>query len=85
MCVIIFIRLEIILRLVSQDPCVAQVALTLKTGSAVQQAKSSLRHRDIIGHGQQGRGGFGFGESRPFWHNATPFQCRKLVVEEVRR
>ncbi len=53
--------------------------------AVVQQAKSALRHQDIIGHVQQGRGVFGLGESRPLWHKATPFQRRILVVGEVRQ
>lgn len=44
---------------------------------------TDLRHRDIVGFVQQGRGGFGLGESRPSWHKAAPSQRRDLVVEEV--
>ncbi|KAJ8410484.1 hypothetical protein AAFF_G00193880 [Aldrovandia affinis] len=51
---------------------------------AVQQAKSALRHGDIVGQVQHGRGGFGLGASRPTWHKATSIQRRKLVVSQVR-
>lgn len=70
---------------------VAQTVPTLLTGRkwssavATQQAKSVLRHQDIVGCIQLGRGGLGTGESRPSRHKATPSQCRGLVVEEVRR
>ncbi len=68
----------------SRDPCVSQTAPTLVTGrkwnptAATHQAKSDLRHRDIIGIVQQGRGGLGLGESRPSWHRAAPAQRRRL-------
>ena len=84
------VRLEMTLT-ESRDLCVAQTAPTLATGrkwtasAATQQAKADLRHRDIVGLVQQGRGGFGLGESRPSWHKAAPSQRRGLVVEEVRR
>ena len=74
----------------SCDPCVAQTAPTLATGrkwtssAATQQAKADLWHRNIVGLEQQGRGGFGLGESRPTWHKAAPSQRRGLVGEEVR-
>ncbi len=73
----------------SQNPNVAQTAPTLSTGRewtpavATQQAQSALRHQDVVGHIQRGRGGLGTGESRPSWHKATPTQRRGLVVEEV--
>lgn len=53
--------------------------------AATQRAKSDLRHRDIVGLVQQGRGGLGLGEGRPSWKRAAPAQCRRLVVEEVQR
>ncbi len=48
------------------------------------QAKSALRHRDIVGQVQQGRGGLGLGATTPTWQKATQAECRRLVVEEVR-
>ena len=83
------VRLEMTLT-ESCDPCVAQTAPTLATGrkwtssAATQQAKADLWHRNIVGLEQQGRGGFGLGESRPTWHKAAPSQRRGLVGEEVR-
>lgn len=52
---------------------------------AVQQAKSALRPRNIVGHVQHGRAGFGFGERGPTWHKASSTGRGKLVVEEVWR
>ncbi|KAK0148024.1 hypothetical protein N1851_012273 [Merluccius polli] len=60
----------------SRDPVVTGAAPTLATGrrwkpsAAVAQAKSALRHRDIVGQVQHGRGGLA--------------ERRRLVVEEVR-
>ncbi|RXN17451.1 hypothetical protein ROHU_008023 [Labeo rohita] len=84
------VRLEMTLT-ESCDPSVSRSAPTLVTGrkwnpaAAIYQAKSDLRHRDIIGNVQQGRGGLGLGGSRPSWQRAAPAQRRQLVVEEVRR
>ena len=75
----------------SQDELIQAAAPRLATGrkwipsEAVQQAKSALRHGDIVGQVQHGRGGFGLGTSRPTWHKATPTQRRKLVVAQVRQ
>ncbi|KAJ8403133.1 hypothetical protein AAFF_G00360490 [Aldrovandia affinis] len=74
----------------SQDGMIQAAAPRLATGrkwmpsEAVQQAKSALRHGDIVGQVQHGRGGFGLGASRPTWHKATSTQRRKLVVSQVR-
>ncbi|XP_049901864.1 uncharacterized protein LOC126391274 [Epinephelus moara] len=84
------VRLEMMLT-ESRDPCVAKTAPTLATGrkwtpaAATHKAKSALKHRDIVGHVQKGRGGLGLGESQPSWYKATPAQWRGLVVEEVCR
>ena len=84
------VRLEMTLT-ESRDPCVSRTAPTLVTGrkwnpaAGTHQAKSDLRHRDIVGNVQQGRGGLGLGDSRPSWQRAAPAQRRRLVVEEVRR
>lgn len=48
-------------------------------------AKSALQHQDIVGHIQQGRGGFGLGGTRTTWQKANPTERRLWVVEEVRR
>ena len=82
------VRLEMTLT-ESRDPCVAQTPPTLVTGkkwtpsAATQQAKADLKHHDIVGLVQQGRGGFGLGESRPTWHKAAPSQRSGPVAEEV--
>ncbi|KAK0140713.1 hypothetical protein N1851_022295 [Merluccius polli] len=75
----------------SSDPVVAQAAPILATGrkwtprTATEKAKAALRHRDIVGQVQEGRGGLGLGASTPTWSKATPSQRRKLVVQEVHR
>ena len=75
----------------SQDRAVRAAAPRLNTGrkwvpaEAVRQAKSALRHADIVGQVQHGRKGLGYGESRPVWQKAPPATRRKLVVEEIRR
>ena len=84
------VRLEMML-LDSSDPFVAQTAPILATGRkwtplvATEQAKAALRHRDIVGRVQEGRGGLGLGASTPAWSKANPSERRKLVVQEVRR
>ncbi|KAL7393910.1 hypothetical protein ABVT39_017600 [Epinephelus coioides] len=75
----------------SWDPVVRGAAPTLATGkkwtpaTAVQQAKSALLHCDIVGHVQQGRGGFGLGTVTPLWQKASATERRTMVVEEVCR
>ena len=74
----------------SRDPFVRGAAPTLVTGrkwkpsAAVAVAKTALRHRDIVGHVQHGRGGFGLEAATPTWQKATPADRRHMVVEEVR-
>ncbi|KAL1263729.1 hypothetical protein QQF64_006468 [Cirrhinus molitorella] len=75
----------------SRDPVVRGAAPTLVTGrkwkpsAAVAVAKAAVRHRDIVGHVQHGRGGFGSEAATPTWQKATPTERRHMVVEEVRR
>ncbi|KAL6462976.1 hypothetical protein MHYP_G00293980 [Metynnis hypsauchen] len=75
----------------SRDPLVRCAAPALRTGrkwnpkAAVADARAALRHRDIIGHVQQGRGGFGLGAMPPTWGKASPAERRCMVVEEIRR
>ncbi|TWW57325.1 hypothetical protein D4764_07G0000440 [Takifugu flavidus] len=74
----------------SRDPFVRGAAPTLATGrkwkpsAAVAEAKTSLRHRDIVGHVQHGRNGLGIEATTPTWQKATPAERRHMVVEEVR-
>ena len=74
----------------SRDPVVRGAAPTLVTGrkwkpsAAVAVAKTALRHRDIVGHVQHGRGGLGLEATTPTWQKATPAERRHMVVEEVR-
>ncbi|KAJ8390957.1 hypothetical protein AAFF_G00098770 [Aldrovandia affinis] len=75
----------------SRDQTISNAALPLLTGrkwtpsDTMQQATSALRHKDIVGHVQQGRGGFGLAAREPTWRKASTSERRKLVVEEVRR
>ncbi|KAI2655433.1 hypothetical protein H4Q32_017833 [Labeo rohita] len=75
----------------SRDPVVRGAALSLATGkkwtpaTAVLQAKSALLHCDVVGHVQQGRGGFGLGALTPLWQKASATERRTMVVQEVRR
>lgn len=74
----------------SQDPIMRGAASTVAVGrkwtpaTAVLQAKSALRHRDVVCHIKQGRGGFGLGAITPLWQQAFVTEDRKMVVEEVR-
>ena len=52
---------------------------------AVQEAEASLRHAEIVGNVQLGRGGLGLGSGKPVWNRADPKIKRKRVVEQVRR
>ena len=84
------VRLQMTLK-DSKDQTISKAAPLLQTGrkwtlsKAVQQATSALRHQDIVGNIQHGRGGFGLAASKPTFHKATTSERRKLVVEEVRR
>ncbi|KAK0145224.1 hypothetical protein N1851_015879 [Merluccius polli] len=75
----------------SKDPVVRKVAPTVKAGrkwnpeQAVKQAQVALRHRDIMGHVQHGRGGLGLDISKPLWSKASAGERRKMVVEEMHR
>lgn len=48
-------------------------------------ATSALRHADIVGNVQPGRGGLRLTTSHPSWRKATAPARRKMVVEEVHR
>ncbi|KAM3872212.1 putative glutamate receptor [Diretmus argenteus] len=75
----------------SRDQTISNAAPPLSTGrkwtpsDAVQHATSALRHNDIVGHVQLGRGGFGLAASKPTWRKASTSERRKMVVEEVRK
>lgn len=74
----------------SRDTVVSNNAPALATGrkwrpaKAVEEAIAALKHADIVGHVQQGRGGFGLTATPPTWSKATAPERRKMVVEEVR-
>ena len=52
---------------------------------AVQEAEAALRHAEVVGKFQFGRGGLGLGSGKPDWNKAGPKEKRKLVMEQVRR
>ncbi|KAJ8412700.1 hypothetical protein AAFF_G00116510 [Aldrovandia affinis] len=84
------VRLQMTLK-DSRAQTISNAAPLLLTGwkwtpsEAVQQPTSALRHKDIVGHVQQGRGGFSLAAREPTWCKASTSERRKLVVEEVRR
>lgn len=84
------VRLQMTLK-DSRDQIISNVVPPLVTGrkwssaDAVRDAVSALEHSDIVGHVQQGRGGFGLAQSKPRWRKATTSERRKMVVTEVRR
>ena len=73
----------------SRDLFVGQAAPRLTTGrkwtpsEATKQATAALKHKDIVGQVQKGKGVLGLGAST--WHKAATFQRRRLVVEEIRQ
>ena len=52
---------------------------------AAHEAEATLRHTEIVGNVQIGRGGLGLGPGKPVWSRAGPKEKRKLVVEQVCR
>ena len=52
---------------------------------AAQEAEATLRHTEIVGNVQIGRGGLGLGPGQPVWSRAGPKEKRKLAVEQVHR
>ncbi len=72
------VRLQMILK-DSRDHTISNAVPLLLTGrkwtpsDSVQQATSALRHSDIVGHVQLGRGGFGLTASKPTWRKAGVF------------
>lgn len=78
------VRLEMILS-ESCDPCVAQTAPILMTGTkwtpvaTIHQAKSALVHWGMVGNVQQDTGGLGLGWNRPSWHKAGTSQLQAMV------
>lgn len=74
----------------SRDQTISKAAPPLATGrkwtpsDAAQHAMSALRHTDIVGHVQMGRGGFGLAPRKPSWSKASTSERRRMVVEEVR-
>ena len=52
---------------------------------AVQEAEAALRHGEIMGNVQIGRGGLGRTSGKPMWRKADQKEKRRLVVEQIRR
>lgn len=67
------VRLEMTLA-ESRDPVVAQTIRKWSSAAATEQEMAALKHQEIMGYMQLGRGGLGTGESRPSWLKATPSQ-----------
>lgn len=74
----------------SQDVLVSRNAPAVVTGRkwrparAVEEAVTALKHADIVGHVQQGRGGLGLTARRPAWSKASDPEQKRMVVDEVR-
>ncbi|XP_076101153.1 protein mono-ADP-ribosyltransferase PARP14-like [Mytilus galloprovincialis] len=74
----------------SKDDKVKEANVDVRTGrkwvakSAVEDAESLLRHRDIVGVVTSGRLGFG-NIHQPLWQSADTRHTRELVQQEVRR
>lgn len=49
------------------------------------QATSVLRHRDVMGQVQQGRGGFGLAANELTWHKVITTERWKMVVDKERQ
>lgn len=64
-------------------------ALPLSTGRKWIPSDTSdtsvLRHRDIMGQVQQGRGGFVLAANEPTWHKVITTERHKMVVDEERQ
>lgn len=56
-----------------------------RPASAVEEAIAAIKHVDIVGNVQQGRGGLGLTMMRhPEWNKAIAPERRKMVLEETR-
>lgn len=67
----------------SRDQTISNAVPPLLTGRKWTPS-AALRHSDIVGHVQLGRGGFGLTASKPTWRKASTSERRKMVVEAVR-
>ena len=73
----------------SKDEKVRKAGVEVRTGRkwsaslAVQEAESSLRHKDIVGAVYQGRQGFGSSKIQ-FWEKASVAEKRSMVQLEIR-
>ena len=81
-------RLQIMLE-TSEDEIVRSIQPTLRTGrkwkvaQAVEDAKDSLRMKEVIGHTQQGRQGLG-SQKMCRWSSLQGKESRDMVIQEVR-
>ena len=63
-----------------------------KSSDAAQHATSALKHNNIVGHVQLGRGGFSLAASKPTWRKASTLErregclsCQTGTMDEVGR
>lgn len=66
----------------SRDPVVRREEIGPRQ-LQLQYANSAFQHWDMVGHIQEGRGGFGPTEVRSVWHKASATKCQLLVVQAV--
>ncbi|XP_060797250.1 phosphatidylinositol-glycan biosynthesis class X protein isoform X1 [Neoarius graeffei] len=83
------IRLQVTLT-ESKDLMVSKNAPAIIAGrkwrqvQAVEEAVAALKHADIVGYVQHGRGGLGLTAQRPAWSKASAAERRRMIMDEVK-
>ena len=73
----------------SQDPVVKNTQPEVRSGrkwtasSAVEEAESRLKHKEMVGATQTGRQGLGW-TTHKWWYSSTDKERRGLVTQEIR-
>lgn len=70
--------------MVSKNAPVITAGRKWRPARAVEEAVSALKHADIVGHVQHGRGGLGLTAHRPAWSKASASERRRMIVDEVK-
>lgn len=75
----------------SSDHLIRSARNTIRTGrkwkvpAEVENAITSLQHKEVMGLTQTGRAGLGWDTLQQFWSKATKKQHKTMVVNEVTR
>lgn len=75
----------------SADHLIRSAKVPIRTGckwkapDEVENAISSLKHKEVMGSTQTGRAGLGWAAQRQFWSKATKRERKTMVVDEVTR